>query len=92
LKRILNDEKDGDHVLHYVILLCARQLVTEIEKTEPEFRDRHKREMKALQQQVEKLDEVRSRFSFDSPEERKEFFDWFDRWFLTRAERAEEAA
>ena len=90
LDRVLDEETEGDHVLQYVIVLSAEQLLREVESTEPEFFDRHRSELRTLRTRLSRLDELRQRFAFGTPEERQRFFEWFDHWFITRA--APEAA
>lgn len=86
IDRILKEEKDGDHVLQYVILLCAKQLLNGIQKDQSDFCSHHKREIRKLNDRFECIAGIRARFSFGSPEDREAFFEWFDHWFVTRAE------
>lgn len=92
IDRILNEEKDGDHVLQYVIVLCAKQLVDGLEREHPEFCPHHKRDLRKLTKRFEAIADLRERFSFGSREDRDAFFQWFDHWFVTRAEADGEAA
>lgn len=86
LDRLDDPEQAVDAVDRYVVLLCARQVVEQIEKDRPEFAALHKAGLDGLRGRLAKADEVRQAFSFGEPAERERFLDWFQRWFLKRAE------
>jgi len=86
LDRVLTEEKDSDPVNRYVMLLCARQLLKQVEQAFPEFRTQHGAEFHDVEARLGASDQVRASLSFASPQERDEFLDWFEAWFLRRAE------
>jgi hypothetical protein len=87
LDRVLDSEKDLDSVRRYVILLCARQLLDRVKAEATEaFRAGHRRDFRELEPRLEKAAEVREAFAFGDASERQAFLDWFERWFLTRAQ------
>jgi hypothetical protein len=90
LDRVLNEEKELENVRRYVILLCARQLLDRVRSEAPEaFRTAHRQEFRALDSRVEKAGELQESFEFGTDEERRRFFDWFEAWFLKRAQAPE---
>jgi hypothetical protein len=87
LDRVLEDERESDPVDRYVILLCARQVLDRVKKEAPEeFRSEHREDFQALSSRLEKVAEVREALSFLTAEERRDFLEWFEPWFLRRAE------
>jgi hypothetical protein len=86
LKRVVDEEKDMDHVRRYVILLCARQIVDRVRaEATADFRNAHRQEFRDLDARIEKVREVREALAFGSPAEREQFLEWFEAWFLRRA-------
>ncbi len=87
LTRIEKDAADGkgDAVEHYVIVLCARQLIQELKRDFREYWGEHARDHGHLVEQVERLGEIRSRLIGRNPDEMPRFLDWFDGWFLKKA-------
>lgn len=73
-----------DDVSRYVVLMCARQLAREVKGDHPEFWHDRRVDAKALETELERSDEVRTRLAAQSPE-MPGFLDWFDSWFLKRA-------
>lgn len=92
LDRVLKDDDAGDIVIRYTIVLCARQLVRQVEREYPEFRDGHRAKLRALKAQITRSERIRDQFTFGTPEERGAFLEWFDEWFLTRAQSVGEHA
>ena len=87
LNRVLEDsaEGKGDLVDHYVILLCARQLIQELRRDHAEFWREHGPDAKRLQEQLDTAQGLRARLMEVDPFEMPSFLDWFERWFLQRA-------
>ena len=85
LERVAKDppEKDIDG---YVILLCARQACQEIAGDYPEYWARHRDDAKSLEAQLEHSRVIRHRLSEGNQADIEPFMEWFDRWFLRRAE------
>lgn len=92
LDRITSDQASGDDVDRYVIVLCARQLCREIARDHPEYWTAHAADANALEERFDGLAVIRQRLIDRNPEELSRFLDWFDRWFLRRAEPAKEIA
>ena len=86
LERIASDDAAGDDVDCYVILLCARQLVREIERDHPEYWSLHGEDVRALNARFAALGAIRKRLLDRNPGQLDGFLDWFDRWYLKRAE------
>ncbi len=74
-------EQALDAVDRYVILLCARQVLEQLEKHQQDFAAAHARDLQALGLRLAKSEQVRPLFTFGEPAERKQFLDWFERWF-----------
>jgi hypothetical protein len=87
LKRVLKDsaEGKGDLVDHYLIVLCALQLVQELRRENGEFWREHASDGTRLQDQLGVMQSIRERLIERDPVEMPAFLDWFDRWFLRRA-------
>ncbi len=87
LKRVLKDstERNGDLIDHYLIVLCAQQLVQELRRENSEFWREHALDGKRLQDQLSVAQSLRERLIARDPVEMPAFLDWFDRWFLQRA-------
>ncbi len=81
IAKVINDE-NGDRVNRYVTLLCARQLLKKVETTYSEFAQNHHGEFRRVRRQLEACERIREEFTFDSPEVREQFFDWFERMFF----------
>lgn len=89
LRRLIErvgEEHDSDAVRRYIILLCARQLLDKIERDQPEFATRNRCDIVSLRASLELSSELRTAFVFDESVNRDEFFRWYERWFLERAE------
>jgi len=83
----LSNAGEGDDVEQYVIVLCATQLVKEIQTEFPEFWLENPQEVKALSQQILDLTHtIREAIVARAPGSMDEFLRWFDRWFVERAE------
>lgn len=91
LERVMKED-EGDPVIRYVTVLCARQLVRQVERDAAEFQQAHRDRFRALRSQLTKAERVRDRLSFGTPEERAAFLDWFEPWFLARAKPIEVSA
>jgi hypothetical protein len=79
--KVIQDEKT-DRVNRYVTLLCARQLLQQIETYSSDFNKRHQIEFNKVYDQLEAIDQVRAGFTFADESKRQEFFDWFDKMFF----------
>lgn len=90
LDQVLDKDKDLDRVNRYTILLCARQLVSRVREVAPaEFASVHRGSFQALEERLGEISRLRGEFTFGTPDERAGFFEWFDRWFLKRAQPTE---
>lgn len=86
LDRLDDPDRPVDAVDRYIVLLCARQLLDELEREQAEFAAGRREDLRKLRQRLTHADAVRESFTFGAPAERKQFLDWFERWFLKRAE------
>lgn len=87
LNRVLADsaEEKGDLIDHYLIALCARQLVQGLRRDYVAFWQEHAADAKRLHEQLDLLSSIRGRLVARHPTEMPKFLDWFDNWFLRRA-------
>jgi hypothetical protein len=85
LDRVLDEEKDADQLTRYLILMCAKQLIAQVEKQGPEFAREHKDDLDAIRSRLCALDEIRGHFDFGTADERQQFLEWFEGWFMRRA-------
>lgn len=86
LDKVLSDKSTGDTVDQYVTFLCARQLCLEIERLYPDYwRERHP-DVRVLEERFQSAGAIRQRLVAKDPTSMPGFLQWFDRWFLRRAE------
>ena len=85
LDRMASDNRAGDKVEHYVIVLCARQLCREMERGFPEYWGEHDSDARNLQEKFQSLGTIRESLLAQDPTQLPAFLEWFDRWFLKRA-------
>lgn len=87
LARVAKDDAEGKGELieHYVIALCARQIVQEIRQEHRDFFVEHAAETRELQAQLDLVEPLRARLAARNPERMGPFLEWFERWFLRRA-------
>lgn len=88
LSRIREQEDEGMESLveHYVMVLCARQMVNELRRDLPEFFSDHLEETRRLESELCIGDELRARLNEAHGDSMVEFLRWFDVWFLKRAQ------
>lgn len=89
LDRISSEQDKLDAVDRYVISLCARQLCQEIARRHSEYWKSHSVDVKALETRFDGLSEIRGQMIEQHGEGFRDFLEWFDRWFLKRAEPVE---
>ncbi len=87
INKVIQDEND-DRVNRYVSLLCAGQTVEHVRKGYSEFTQRHRSDFAELKRQLEAIAQIRSGFTFDTPEQRQMFFDWFEEMFSAKLDSA----
>lgn len=87
LSRIQEQEAEGtDDVLeHYVMALCARQMVNELRKDVPDFFSEHTQDTERLQGQLGLVDTLRAKLNEGGDPIMADFLKWFEGWFLRRA-------
>lgn len=74
-----------DLVEQYVTILCARQLVDTLEPSLKELFQKHRTEVRQLKEALALQGTMRRRLE-EVSDEMPEFLDWFDQWFLKRAQ------
>ncbi len=86
LDRVMKDvaAEKGDAVDHYVVVLCATQLLREIGKKFPDYWADHPEDVRTLAAQIDGAASIRASLATRDPE-MAGFLDWFDGWFLNRA-------
>jgi len=91
LKRVFQADSQTDPVSRYLIALCARQTLEQIRKTEPEFARAHRQKLDELIRLTD-TSEIRSQLNLATVEQPDVFLEWFESWFVRRAEPARESA
>ena len=72
-----------DYYLHF---LCARQLLDEVSRTQPDFVREHRRDTHALDNQIATGHlQLQKHLIETGPAEMASFLQWFESWFLKRA-------
>jgi hypothetical protein len=87
LNRVFKDsaEGKGDMIDHYLVALCARQLLQELGRDHADFWREHQIDTERLQEQLQAVARIRDCLIGRNPPEMAAFLDWFDQWFLKRA-------
>lgn len=87
LNRVSKDDNEGngDLIDHYVIALCARQLVHELQRDHRDFWQVHASDARRLKEQLGVIQSLRERLVSRRPTEMPAFLKWFEQWFLQRA-------
>lgn len=75
----------GDAVEHYLVTLCAEQLLRETRREFPDYWREHRDDAERLSTQLGGAVAIREALA-TSQAEMPAFLDWFDGWFLKRAE------
>ncbi|MGH2551290.1 MAG: hypothetical protein ACRDHN_18030, partial [Thermomicrobiales bacterium] len=86
LESLTGVHSKGDEIERYVIALSARQMHDELKRAFPDFWQEHRSFAAALRDQFQRLDVLRSALLASDPIEMPKFLDWFDRWFMKRAQ------
>jgi hypothetical protein len=86
----LREDRERDAVEQYVIVMCARQLCRELRTTWPDFWSRHAADVADLDDALRVCDDLRSALLARGDADTPAFLDWFDSWFLRKAQRLEE--
>jgi hypothetical protein len=86
LNRVLLDAGAGlgDTVEHYVVILCAKQLLRELARAFPDYWESHRKDVNRLEACIGEAEPIRAALAASNAE-MPEFLEWFDRWFLQRA-------
>nr|MBA2359442.1 hypothetical protein [Actinomycetota bacterium] len=75
---------DRDDVDRYVILLCAQQLCSELDRAYPDYWRAHRSDVGQLEERLRSASGIRERLVAKDPNDMPGFLEWFDRWFLRR--------
>lgn len=86
LDRVLTEERGLAPVQLYVILLCAKQLLQRIEAAAAGFVKEQGAGMRELWARLDAIAAARGALAIEPAEERESFLDWFEMWFIRRAE------
>ena len=90
LDRVLSERDMDDDVNQYVIVLCAQQLCQEIRRDYAQFWQDHAADAGELVGRISAgVSAIRQRLIEHQPDELPAFLDWFERWFLKRAQPVE---
>ncbi len=90
LDRIAPERSEQDVIERYVMLLSARQLATFIERKYPDYWTAHEADANRLKARLSKIETVREELTRHGPLAQDGFLTWYEKWFLTRAEREPE--
>lgn len=87
LDRVMSEAAGGkgDAVEHYLVTLCAEQLLRETRRDFPDYWKAHREDTERLSTQLAGAARIRETLA-GSQAEMPAFLDWFDGWFLKRAE------
>jgi hypothetical protein len=88
LERIAKDRSEGtgELVEQYVIGLCALQLVRDLRPAYPDFWGAHRDDDRRLAERLSPVTGLRVQIEENNGGTMHEFLDWFEPWFLKRAE------
>jgi hypothetical protein len=95
LQRVLRDESGDttpdsfDLINRYLVLMCAQQLISTVRVEASEFWRKFPDQATAILERLSERSEVRDRIVSIDPQKLPDFMDWFDRWFLRKAEPVE---
>ena len=79
------EKGEGDRVDQYVMGLCAKQTLRELERAYPAYWAEHESDIRELNTQLKALMKTRDGLAAANAE-MPEFLKWFEKWFLRRAE------
>ena len=84
LSRVRKDREKGRDQLveHYVMALCAVQMVKELRRDKPDFFREHVDETRQLDVQLQIAETLRNDLATGSDPSMPDFLDWFEKWFL----------
>jgi hypothetical protein len=86
IEEIGEGESSSDQLIaHYVTALCAKQLIQELRRDEPDFFREHRDETRRLEEQLGVAETLRNALTVGGEALMPEFLDWFEAWFLKRA-------
>lgn len=89
LERVTSNNEKLDPIDRYVIVMCAQQMCQELKRAFPDYWSRRSDDVKAMQKWFDELRVTRDTLIEQNGEEFGEFLEWFDGWFLKRAEPVE---
>lgn len=92
MDRVQSGGSAVDDVERYLLYLCAKQLVRDLQRDCAEFSDGHAEEWARLDGRLAEFQTLRDRLTAKDPPQMAPFLEWFERWFLRRATPAPEAA
>jgi hypothetical protein len=96
LDRVLRGDDPAAHdqglsiVDRYLVLLCAVQLCDRVREDAPDFWEEYRDHAAAVEERLAQRALLRAALCADDPVEMPIFMDWFDKWFLHRAEPMEQ--
>ena len=91
LRRVFQADSQTDPVSRYLIALCARQTLEQTKKTQPDFARTHRARFDELIRLTD-TSEIRQQLNLASVDQPESFLDWFETWFVRRAEPTKEPA
>jgi hypothetical protein len=89
LKRVFESTSQTDPLSRYLIALCARQTLEQIRKGFPEFARTNRVRVDELIRLTDTAT-LRGQLNLAAVDQHDEFLDWFETWFVRRAEQAKE--
>jgi hypothetical protein len=84
------DDDRLDDVDRYLVLMCAEQICRAARSKHEEFWAGYLTQARALEERVGERQSIRQRLADTAPPAMPGFLDWFDKWFLKRAEPVEQ--
>jgi hypothetical protein len=89
LKRVFQPDTQLDPVSRYLVVLCSRQVLEQVKKANSEFARTHRERFEELRRLTDTT-EIRGQLNLASVAQPDVFLDWFETWFVRRAEPAKE--
>ena len=85
------DDDRLDDVDRYLVLMCAEQICRAVRSKHEEFWAGYLTQATALEGRLGERQSIRQRLADSAPPAMPGFLDWFDKWFLKRAEPVEQS-
>jgi hypothetical protein len=89
LRRVFQPDNQLDPISRYLIVLCSRQVLEQVKKVHSEFAREYRERFDELRRLTDTT-EIRGQLNLASVAQSDLFLEWFETWFVRRAEPARE--